>query len=96
MVNTLCIIVFIGSHNTGAHTMNINDTFTHNIRGAQRQFTITMIQGAEYAHMFAHFQARGFDGQMYTATSQPTGRQRKVFNMMFLRNAKTGEMVPAL
>jgi len=50
---------------------------------------------ADLPHAKAHLRKRGFDGYTYFGHSAPVGRQRKHFDGIFLRNAKTGEFVPA-
>jgi hypothetical protein len=43
----------------------------------------------------ADFQRRGFDGTYYFAKSEPVGRQRKVFEGLFVRSL-TGEFTNVL
>ena len=44
---------------------------------------------------WADFRSRGFDGYFYFAKSEPVGRQRKVFQGLFVRSL-TGEFTNAL
>lgn len=53
--------------------------------------TFQLTQGAEMANLRAHLVSKGFDGNVYFGVAAPIGKQRKEFNGMFYRSAKTGE-----
>lgn len=58
--------------------------------------TYTMTAQPELQNLKAHLLSRGFDGVMYQGISLPEGRQRKTFQGLFYRSAKTGEFVSAI
>lgn len=59
----------------------------------KRVYTMTEMQGME--NLKSDLLSRGWDGLIYEGLSLPVGRQRKTFQGLFFRSARTGEFVSA-
>jgi len=67
-------------------------TFTLN----NRIYEIEKVIGSnEMPYLSRDLKERGWDGNLYYASSYPTGRQRKYFTGVFYKSVKTGEFVSA-
>lgn len=62
------------------------------IEGREYQIIETKPMTAASSESFVR---RGFEGVFYFAKSEPTGRQRKVFEGLFLRGLKDGKFINA-
>jgi len=60
----------------------------------KRVYTMTEMPGLE--NLKSDLLSRGFDGLVYEGLSLPVGRQRKTFQSLFFRSARTGEFVSAI
>ena len=76
-----CLVFGMEATTATATTKKIQNMNTTTING--RTFELT--QQAELPRLAADLKSRGFDGNTWVGVSQPTGRQRKTFTVLFYR-----------